>query len=184
MDELVNILDDNGNDTGSTCLKSEAHLKGLFHPTVHVWLYTKKGQMLWQQRAAQKDTHPLLWDVSVAGHIGAGEDIIHAVIREVQEEVGLQILPKELQKIGVFKSVHLHSDTLIDKEFHHTFCCELRTPLHELTKQETEVEDLKFIDIGTFEKRIEQNELEGFVPHDLTYYHTVVTALKKQLQGL
>ncbi|SHG24292.1 NUDIX hydrolase [Flagellimonas flava] len=181
MDELVDILDDYGNYTGHTCLKSEAHLKGLFHPTVHIWFYTNKGQILWQQRGAQKDTHPLLWDVSVAGHIGAGEDMAIAAVREVQEEIGLEILPSELHEIGFFKSVHKHSDTLIDKEFHHTFCCELKVSLHKLTKQETEVEDLKFIEIGTFEKRVEQNELEGFVPHDLSYYQVIVGALKKRL---
>ncbi|MEX0314176.1 MAG: hydrolase, partial [Allomuricauda sp.] len=71
MDELVDILDDNGNPTGRTCLKSEAHRKGLFHPTIHVWFYTSEGQILFQKRADNKDTFPSLWDVSVAGHIGA-----------------------------------------------------------------------------------------------------------------
>ncbi|MEX0360286.1 MAG: hydrolase, partial [Allomuricauda sp.] len=51
MDELVDILDENGNLTGRTCLKSEAHLKGYFHPTVHVWFYTADGKVLFQKRA-------------------------------------------------------------------------------------------------------------------------------------
>ena len=61
MDELVDILDAAGNYTGKIAMKSEAHRNGLFHPTVHVWFYTKNGQILIQQRAENKETHPLLW---------------------------------------------------------------------------------------------------------------------------
>ena len=42
-EEYLDILDDLGNSTGKSCLKSEAHKKGYFHPTVHVWFYTKHG---------------------------------------------------------------------------------------------------------------------------------------------
>ncbi|MEP3384912.1 MAG: NUDIX domain-containing protein, partial [Flavobacteriaceae bacterium] len=100
MDELIDILDENGNHVGKTCLKSEAHLKGLFHPTVHIWFYTKDGGILFQKRGKDKKTFPLLWDVSVAGHIGAGEPIIEAAIREVEEEIGLKVLASDLDKIG------------------------------------------------------------------------------------
>src|SRR5690606_15785319 len=124
MDELIDILDSAGNLTGQTAMKSEVHKKGLLHQTIHVWFYTKNGQVLIQQRAKNKDTHPLLWDVSVAGHIGAGEEIENSAIREVQEEIGLTIDSENLQKIGVFKSIHSHHKNLIDNELHHTFLCE------------------------------------------------------------
>ena len=88
MDEEVDILTDSGEYTGTTCLKSEAHKNGWCHPTVHVWLYTADGKVLLQQRGKHKKTFPLLWDVSVAGHVSAGEDILAAAKREVQEEVG------------------------------------------------------------------------------------------------
>ena len=73
MDELIDLLDENGKPTGKTALKSKAHQMGLFHATVHVWCYSRTGNVLLQQRAANKQANPLKWDVSVAGHIGAGE---------------------------------------------------------------------------------------------------------------
>ena len=75
MDELIDILDANGNLTNRTAMKSKAHKNGWYHQTVHVWFYTLDGKILLQQRSKNKDVFPLLWDVSVAGHIGAGENI-------------------------------------------------------------------------------------------------------------
>lgn len=182
MDELIDILDSEGNFTGQTALKSEAHRKGWFHPTIHVWLYTKNGQLLIQQRARNKDSHPLLWDVSVAGHIGAGEEIEISAIREIQEEIGLTISKAKLEKIGVFKSVHEHSKALIDCEFHHTFLCELKVPLQDLQKQESEVEDLALISLLQFsEETWGLANLKKYVPHDTEYYRRIIAEVKKRL---
>ncbi len=182
MDELVDILDSEGNFIGKTALKSEAHRQGWFHPTIHVWFYTKGGKLLIQQRAKDKDTHPLLWDVSVAGHIGAGEKIEISAVREVQEEIGLTISTAELEKIGVFKSVHEHSEHLIDCEFHHTFLCELKVPLEGLRKQESEVEDLALISLLQFsEETWGMANLKKYVPHEIDYYKTIIKEIKKKL---
>jgi len=182
MDELIDILDAEGNYTGKTAMKSEAHRKGLFHPTVHVWLYTKDAKILIQQRAKNKDTYPLLWDVSVAGHIGAGENIEPSAIREIQEEIRLNILNKDLQKIGVFKSVQKHSDTFMDCEFHHTFLCELKVPLQSLKKQESEVADLKMIPVTQFAQETwGMANLQKYVPHNVSYYKKITKEIKARL---
>ena len=111
-DELVDILDESGNRTGNSIMKSEAHRKGLFHPTVHVWFYTADGKILLQQRGRAKKSFPLLWDVSVAGHVGAGEDIETSALREIKEEIGLDVSKGDLEKIGIFRSVQKHHKDL------------------------------------------------------------------------
>ena len=182
MEERLDILDTNGNPMGITSLKSKAHRFGLFHATVHIWLYTKTRELLIQLRTKNKATYPLLWDVSVAGHIGAGETSEAAAVREIQEEIGLTTAQDSLNKIGVFKSTQIHHDTLIDNEFHHTFICELTRPLGQLIKQESEVADLKLIPISEFEKEIFTSTLsESYVPHDGTYYQAILAAIKGRL---
>ncbi|MDO6517103.1 NUDIX hydrolase [Zobellia uliginosa] len=182
MDELIDILDSEGKPTGKTAMKSEAHRKGWFHPTVHIWLYTANGRLLLQQRARTKDIHPLLWDVSVAGHIGAGEAIEISAVREIQEEIGLTVQPEALEKIGIFKSMQKPSDELMDYEFHHTFLCELKEPLHHLKKQESEVEDLKLISLIQFSQETwGLANLGKYVPHSIEYYKTVIKEIKKRL---
>ncbi len=185
MDELIDILDSNGNFTGKTVLKSKAHEKGWFHATVHIWLYTPNGKILLQQRGKNKDTHPLLWDVSVAGHIGAGEEIETGAIREVREEIGLNIVEEDLEKIGVFKSVQKHSEELIDCEFHHTFLCKLKVPFEKLIKQEDEVKELKLISILQFsEETWGMANLKKYVPHEMDYYVKIIKSVKMQLERL
>ena len=182
MDELVDILDAFGNPTGKTAMKSEAHRKGWFHPTVHVWFYTKNGKVLIQQRARDKDTHPLLWDVSVAGHIGAGEAIEISAVREIKEEIGLTISSEDLEAIGIFKSAHRHSEDLFDCEFHHTFVCELKVPFENLQKQESEVEELALIPLIQFSQETwGMADLSKYVPHGTEYYKTIIQEIKKRL---
>ena len=168
--------------TGQTIPKSEAHANGLFHPTVHIWFYTVQGKILLQQRGRDKDTHPLLWDVSVAGHISSGEAYVQAAIREVKEEIGLDITPEDLEKIGVFKSVHHHGDTLIDCEFNHTYLSELKVPPEDLTKQESEVEALALIPLIQFAEEVwGMANTSKYVPHEPVYYKAVIEMIKERL---
>ncbi|MGF1559422.1 MAG: NUDIX domain-containing protein [Flavobacteriaceae bacterium] len=182
MDELLDILDQDGNASNATAMKSEAHEKGLFHATVHVWCFTCDARVLIQQRGKDKDTHPLLWDVSVAGHVGAGEEIEAAALRELEEEIGLKVSRADLQPIGIFKSVHEHSETFIDCEFNHTYLCELKIPLEMLRKQESEVEQLALISLNKFsEETWGMANIKKYVPHGSNYYATIIKEIEKRL---
>ena len=182
MDELVEILDSEGNYTGDTALKSEAHKKGWFHPTVHIWFFTEDGNVLIQQRAENKNTFPLLWDVSVAGHIAAGEKIVNAAVREVKEEIGVRIAESDLQKTGIFKAVHKHQGNLMDCEFHHVFIARLKVPLNSLILQKSEVAAVRLVPILQFsEETWGLANVKKYVPHGAEYYKTVVKAIMKCL---
>lgn len=183
MDELIDILDAAGNPKGISLMKSEAHQKGLFHSTVHIWFYTSNGQVLLQQRGKNKNTFPLLWDVSVAGHVGSGEIIETSAVREVEEEIGLKIKPLDLLKIGVFKSTQKHSENLVDCEFHHTYISRLQVPLEDLKKQESEVEGLALISIDQFRKELLVEKPYKYVPHSQDYYRTIIKSLEKGVKS-
>jgi isopentenyldiphosphate isomerase len=105
-DELYDILDDSGNPLGKQKARYAVHRDGDWHGTVHVWLLAqsidqntgkKTPSLLLQKRAAHKDSHPLHWDISAAGHIDAGEEALTAAIRETQEELGVLLPADELE---------------------------------------------------------------------------------------
>ena len=161
-------------------MKSKAHQLGLFHPTVHVWCYSKSGMVLLQQRGAHKSTFPLKWDVSVAGHMGAGESPEISAFREVKEEIGITIDPSKLQKLGILKIEKKHSQLLWDREFTHTYLYEMSEQTL-LTKQESEVEALEWIALQEFERRIQQDETL-FVPNSIKRYQKVIQEIQSRLQ--
>ncbi|SDS26286.1 Isopentenyldiphosphate isomerase [Formosa sp. Hel1_31_208] len=182
MEEYIDIVDENGEPTGVSGLKSEIHKKGLYHHTAHVWCYTSEGQILLQQRAASKAIYPLLWDVSVAGHVETGERIEDAAIREAKEEIGLDISEAALQKIGVFKCFKNYSNGIKDYEFHNTFIIKINSAIQELTPQAGEVESLKFVSIPEFIQKLDHsNTNHHFIATNRRYYETVVKAIKQQL---
>lgn len=184
MDEHVDILNADGTPSGRTSLKSEAHKLGLYHPTIHVWFYRADGQVLLQQRGRHKETHPLLWDVSVAGHISSGEGVLQAAVREIKEEIGLDIDESDLQKFGEFSSCHKHREDFTDHELHHSFTCLLEKPLSSLRKQESEVETLALIPLLQLaEETWGLARTHKYVPHGSKYYQAVIKAIKKELKG-
>jgi ADP-ribose pyrophosphatase YjhB (NUDIX family) len=95
IDEKVDVLDARGEKTDRSAWKSEAHRLGLWHRCFHCWVVAPDvipsgGPYLFvQRRAAEKDTWPNKLDVTVGGHLKAGESALDG-LREVEEETGLR----------------------------------------------------------------------------------------------
>ena len=117
--ELLPIVDENGNTIGKTT-RSEAHgPKRPLHPVVHLHLFNSQGKLYLQRRPLWKDVQPGKWDTATGGHVGYGESISNALMREVSEELGITgYTPSFLGKY-VFESnverelVHVFSTTFL-----------------------------------------------------------------------
>lgn len=182
MEEYIDIVDQNGIPTGISAPKSEIHSKGHLHNTAHVWFFSSEGKILLQQRAASKAICPLLWDVSVAGHIDAGETPKQAAVREAKEEIGITISEAQLMKIGVFECFQSYPNGLIDNEFHNTFMAKINVNIEDLTLQKEEVEALKFVNLSEFRTLLSSSETNNhFVPSNRKYYELVLDTIKVNL---
>ena len=82
--------------------RSEVHHLGLMHRAVHVLVFNAAGQVFLQKRSMAKDRQPGLWDSSTSGHVDAGENYDTCAVRELGEEIGLQLntAPQQLFKLA------------------------------------------------------------------------------------
>lgn len=102
LDEPFDLCDRDGNLLGEVKARREVHRDGDWHRALHLWVILRGGggrRVVLQRRSPAKDTYPGLVDVSVAGHLRAGEAEAEA-LRESDEEIGLVVTPGETVLLG------------------------------------------------------------------------------------
>lgn len=179
-DELVDILNIQGEFTGEIQLKSKAHENGLWHASAQIWMVTPDGKVLLQKRASNKGTYPNLWDISVAGHLSAGDTPMSAALREVDEEIGLRLVERDLRFLKTIQTKRRPNEQIIDHEFNYLFLVKYPIDLTVLKLQSAEVAAVKLVDIEVLEKDLIEAKSE-FVPHGLDYYSYILSEMKKIL---
>ena len=61
----------------------------LLHPVVHLHIIDREERIYLQKRSMKKDIQPGKWDTAVGGHVGYGESLVEALLRESMEELHL-----------------------------------------------------------------------------------------------
>lgn len=90
-DELLEVIDAAGRVLG---LRRRAEIHGdpsLDHRAVHVLVHNAAGALLLQKRSLHKRVQPGCWDTSVGGHVDPGESYEEAALRELGEELGINL---------------------------------------------------------------------------------------------
>ena len=95
LEEQVILVDTNDNQIGLMA-KMEAHEKALLHRAFSVFTFNDNGELLLQQRAADKYHSPLLWTNTCCSHQRDGESNLEAGTRRLQEEMGFTTDLKEV----------------------------------------------------------------------------------------
>lgn len=182
-EELYDVLDGEGNKTGEVLPKSEVHERELQHASVFVWIYNSKGEVLLQYRAKNKRSFPEVWDVSVAGHISAGDTPLETAVREIEEEIGTHVSADELQQVDY---VHDVVPWLPDKK-HPEFCWVyiLHTELDpsQLAIQKDELTAVKLESIDHIQSvRKQADSHTKFAARNARIYDTAFAAIKEALR--
>ena len=69
--------------------KMEAHQKGLLHRAFSVFVFNSRGELIVQQRAFSKYHSGGLWTNTCCSHPRAGETVMQAALRRLNEEMGM-----------------------------------------------------------------------------------------------
>lgn len=89
--EMWDLYDVDRIPTGGTVQRQTGLPEGQLHVVVHVCLFNAAGELLIQRRSGTKKNWPGLWDFSVGGSVHAGETSREGAVREVREELGLEV---------------------------------------------------------------------------------------------
>ena len=164
MEEMIDVLNENGIKTGEILPRSEIHKKGLWHRAIVVAIVNEKNEILLQQRSANKDKNPGLWDISVAGHISSGQDALSAATREINEEVsvnlGYNVEVKEFRFMYSFRKQQVFSENFIENQFYDFFVLRQNGLNKDSIKfQKEEVQNVDFVTISQLNEMRKNGEL-------------------------
>lgn len=139
--EMLAALDAEGRPTGTTVARDRAHAEGVWHGAVHVWILTPEGAVVLQRRARTKDLGGGKIDVSVGGHLAAGETWL-AGLREAEEELGVVLDFGDVVHLGRFPSERRYPDGRVDREWQDELVAIVDQPLDAYALPCAEVEVL------------------------------------------
>src|SRR5215510_5585248 len=99
-EEIFDVVNERDEVIGKRT-RAEVHRLGLMHRAVHVLVFNSEGKVFLQKRSMTKDRQPGLWDSSASGHLDVGESYDDCALRELREEIGLdlQAAPRRLFKL-------------------------------------------------------------------------------------
>ncbi|WP_303823913.1 NUDIX domain-containing protein [Ruminococcus flavefaciens] len=148
-DEFLNLIDDKARITAESKPRTLVHRDGDLHPTVHIWMIKRRDGgifVLLQKRAHEKDINPDCYDVSAAGHVSQGEEFRHTALKEVREELGLDMDRSKLEFIGLKRAEYTKGD-IHDNELVAVYICREKINIEDLVLQSSEVSEVCWAEI-------------------------------------
>ena len=159
MDEIVEILSEDGKETCKRISKTIAHKEGLCHGISAIALIDKDRKLLLQKRASNKKTEPDKWDLSGAGHIDIDETPEQAAVRELFEETGVKVEIDELKLIDTYlNKVKLDKNTFIN-HYTYLFLVQKDIDIKAIQMQESEVSEVIFVDKKRYNELFNNKEM-------------------------
>lgn len=150
--ELIDIRNKDGSITGEVKEREKIHADGDLHGTSHVWIVrtNQKGSfdVLLQQRSSDKDSFPECFDISSAGHIPAGQGYLESAIREIHEELGLNVDKSELKFVGMHDGsvkTAFYGKTFANHELSAVYLYHKDIDVKKLKLQKKEVKSVKWM---------------------------------------
>ncbi|MDO5037871.1 MAG: NUDIX domain-containing protein [Tissierellia bacterium] len=141
--EIRDIYDAKGQKKGYTKDRSLGLLRDEYIMVAGV-IVISRGQVLLTQRALTK-TFPGEWEFTM-GSAQAGEAPIQTARRELKEEVGIQVEEEDLEYLGYLCFAQRHQYIYL-----------LERDIDEISLQEEEVIDYRFVDFDNFQRMLEEN---------------------------
>ena len=147
--ELLDIYDNEGNKTGRTIVRGDksAKLSDNEHIAVSVvFIENDKGEFLIQKTSKEKGGE----FSSTGGHVNTNETPKEAIIREIEEELGIKVKKNDIIDFGYL---------LYDMPLRFMFYLKKNIDLDSVKLQKEEVDYVKYMSIDEINKLINNNKM-------------------------
>ena len=166
--EMFDIVDENGEPTGTVKERTTVHEDGDLHRTSHVWIVrdNNKGglDVLLQKRSESKDSNPGCYDISSAGHIPAGCGYLDSALRELKEELGIDASSEELELRLIRRISYsdiFHGKLFKDNQVTRVYKMKRNyIDIEKLNLQKEEVEEVIWMDYEECIKAVKNNTIK------------------------
>lgn len=142
--ELWDLYDEHRQPLGRTHVRGTEFNEGEYYVCAEIWVINSEGKILIQQRHPNKKLGG--WWGFTGGGVTAGETTLQAAVREIEEEIGLQVEEEELHFLATFQAKNYFMDIyVVNKE----------VDTKDLTLQEDEVVDVRLVSPEEFKRMFE-----------------------------
>lgn len=151
-DELLYIVDAQDNPLPSPLPRQAVHADGtIWHRTSSIIIMNDAGQILCQQRSLFVDKNPGKWTFGFGGHVLFGEEVIDSALKELQEELTLEIAAEDLTFFErIFDPRSMHAEYI--------YFLQLEQPAEAFAHNLEEVAQVRWLDAADVVTRSQTTE--------------------------
>lgn len=165
--EIIDLYDNKKQKLTKTMDRSDGEpAKGEFKLSVHTWILNSKGELLIQKRNENLKRNPGKWAFT-GGAVDVNETSLEGAIREVKEEIGVDIKDDEIEYLLSFKR---------EKGFVDIWLVKKDIEIEELVLQKEEVSEARWVSLNELIKLAESGEMVASIN---LYLDIFVKLLKK-----
>ncbi len=173
----ADIVDENNQELGYRLPISWAADKGLWRRGCHAIILTTDNKYIVEKRSKSIVFNPSRLDVTIGGGVDDGETPEIAIIREINEELGLKVTASMLTLLEVHKwsSYHPHYRKYT-RSFLYTYCIKLDSPHPRIKMQTSEVADVRFLTAKQMKRLLRLHRIIKFgrLNSGFKYYERVI----------
>lgn len=125
-----------------------------YHLVVNAWIKNSKNEFLITRRSANK-AHPLMWECT-GGSAIKGETSLQAALREVKEELGIEVNSETGKFIGSTLRYYPNCPDILD-----VWIFESNVSIDEVTIQKEEVCDVMWASSEKIKSLYDENQFEA-----------------------
>lgn len=157
MAEYWDLYDGAGQKTGEKHPRGTVVPRGRFHKVVHIWIQNSKGELLMQKRSDTVDNCPGEW-ATTGGSVQAGEEPLITAVRELSEELGIAVLPEELEYCLTVRRTDAYC---------YVYVLRKDIPTEALMLQESEVAAAEWMSVEMMERMVEEGTMHQYVYREM-----------------